>query len=250
MSVKPSLRDDGAQLRMSVPYVLNPAFRALFKSASWNSAGKVFLAASTTANRNKWKRFLESVGEASKALADAEQAEATEHELETLAAETESVVKRALSRIETSRKHIAQAEARRARAQKQANELAPLLATVQQALDEELARATVAERARRKVIAPVLRLYEEHDLAGTLADFQYAARQGYNGKPALGRAQSRVRALREAMRVIGFRLSAIDDLATVSLNRPDKVSAYVSSAQASLESELEYVGQNRDESEA
>jgi hypothetical protein len=244
MSAIPSMTTAGNELCMAVPYPLNGAFRAIFKTAKWNANAKVFNAAATTQNRKKWEQFLASVKDAVVALANADQVEATHMELERAVQEAERAVEKAQASIREIEQRMEAARERTRRAEEQLAECAPVLEKASAALTAVLVTTAAAEGARDVVIAPALTLYETHGLTGILDAFEKATRRGYVGKEASGRAQKEIRALRDDLGKIGFRLEALSDLANVSLNRPDKISEYVASAKATMHSGLGVIETN------
>jgi hypothetical protein len=115
-------------------------------------------------------------------------------------------------------------------------ELKPLLEQAQAALAAVQADTAEASTARDESIAPALALYKSRGLSKILDEFERAARRSF--KDALGRAQSEMAALRNDLKRIGYRNQCIDELARVSLNRPDNVIRFVESARATSSSGL------------
>lgn len=229
------------ELHMEVPYPLNGAFRAIFKTAKWNPGGRVFVTAATPQNRKKWEKFIASIEDALTALHNADQAEATAEELERAAQEAERALERALALVKEFEQRANAARERRMRAEAQLVEFGPVQEMASAALADVLDATAAAEDARDAVIAPVIALYETHGLKRILSNFAQAARRGHSGKEACGRAKAEIVELRNNLKSIGFRLPAIDDLASVSLNRPDKMVQFVESAEATLHSGLEVI---------
>lgn len=234
----PTMTTTGDELHMFVPFSLNAAFRAIFKTAKWNAAGKVFNASATTQNRNKWVQFMASVKVAVEALVNADYVDATTEELERVAQEAELVVKKVQASVKECELRAIAARLRTVHAEEQLAEFAPLLEMASAALADVLDTTAMAEKSRDAVIAPAISLYKSHGMERILANFVQAARRGHSGKEARGRAQDEIVVLRNNLKSIGFRLKAIDDLASVSLNRPDKIVEFVASVEATLYSGL------------
>lgn len=243
MSTTPTLNIIANELHMAVPYALNGAFRAVFKTAKWNPSAKVFIAAATAQNRKKWDQFLATVKDAVEFLANADNVEATAEELECAAREADQAVEKALASLKYFEQRAIIAGERKARAEEQLSEFGPVLEKASAALSRVLSANAAAEEARDAVVAPALHLFEAHGLERILADISKAARAGYRGKEARGRAQEQIVALRDDLGEIGFRLEAIDDLARASLNRPDNIIQYVEAALATMHSGLEVIEQ-------
>ena len=239
MSMTPTMRNTGTDLQMQVPYLLNSSFRELFKTARWDASRKVFVARATTQNLNKWTKFMETVESAVQTLAQADEMEVTARELERAAQEAVGAVHKAQADIADCEQRALEARAQKARAVEQIAELKPLLEQAQAALAAVKADAAQALSARNDSIAPALELYKSHGLTRIPDEFERAGRRGYLGKDALGRAQSDIEEVRDDLKEIGYRNQAIDDLANVSLNRPDKVISFVESARATSRSGLE-----------
>lgn len=241
MTAAPTMTATDTELHMSVPYPLNGAFRAIFKTAKWNPGGRVFVSAATPQNRKKWDKFIASVKDAVVALHSADQAEATVEELERAAQEAERVLERAQALVKEFEQRAIAARERRMRAEAQLVEFEPVQEMASAALTDVLDATAAAEDARDAVIAPVIALYEIHGLTRILANFVQAARRGHSGKEACGRAQDEIAELRNNLKSIGFRLPAIDDLAAVSLNRPDKMAQFVESTHLTLKTGLQII---------
>ena len=239
MSMTPTMRNTGTELQMQVPYLLNSSFRELFKTARWDASRKVFVARATTQNLNKWTKFMETVESAVQTLAQADEMEVTARELERAAQEAVGAVHKAQADIADCELRALEARAQKARAVEQIAELKPLLEQAQAALAAVKADAAQALSARNDSIAPALELYKSHGLTRILDEFERAGRRGYLGKDALGWAQLDIEELRDDLKNIGYRNRAIDELARVSLNRPDKVISFVESARATSRSGLE-----------
>lgn len=237
----PTITTSADELHMFVPFSLKGAFRAIFKTARWNAAGKVFNASATTQNRNKWIQFLASVKVAVDALANADHVDATTEELELAAREAELVVKKMQASVKECEIRTIAARLRTVRAEEQLAKFTPLLEMASAALADVLETTAVAENARDVVISPAISLYKSHGLERILADFVQAVRRGHSGKEARGRAKDEIIVLRNNLKLIGFRLPAIDDLALVSLNRSDKIAEFVASAEATIYSGLEAI---------
>jgi hypothetical protein len=144
------------------------------------------------------------------------------------------------------------ARLRTVRAKEQLVEFAPMLEVSTASLADVLDITAAAEMARDAVIAPAIFLYKSHGLERILADFVQAVRRGHSGKEARGRAKADIAVLRNNLKSLGFRLPAIDDLASVSLNRTDKIVKFVASIEATLYSGLEVTkvkGETEGESE-
>jgi hypothetical protein len=203
-------------LQLTVPFAFKDAFREVFKTASWNPTLKVYEVKDTTQNRNKWDKFLALAQLGLDALAQADETEATAEELQRVAQRLEEAMISAKQRIEKAN-DIAIA------ARVQAEELAPLLSAATKKLAEVEADAAVAKATRDAVIAPVLGLYETHQLDLIIADYLTGARRGYSGKAKCEAAESRLIPLRKAMRLIGFQVDAMNELLGTSLNRPEKL---------------------------
>lgn len=248
----PTMTTAGDELHMFVPFSLNGAFRAIFKTAKWNADGKVFKVSATTQNRNKWVQFSESVKAAVEALANADHVEATTEELVRAAQEAELVVNNVQASIKDCEQRAIAARLRTVRAKEQLVEFAPMLEISTASLADVLDTTAAAEMARDAVIAPAISLYKSHGLEYILADFVQAVRRGHSGKEARGRAKADIAVLRNNLKSLGFRLPAIDDLALVSLNRTDKILEFVASVEATLYSGLEATkvkGESEGESE-
>ena len=236
MSMSPTMRNTGTELQMSVPFLLNPSFREIFKTARWDAFSKVFVAPATTQNLNKWTKFLEAVHSAVLTLAQADEMEVTAQQLERAAEQASRAVHQAQANIAACEKRAHEAHGQKARAVEQLAELKPILEQALAALASVQADTVEACIARDESIAPALALYESHGLFRVLEDLERAARR--RDKNALGRAQSEMAALRDDLKEIGYRNQCIDNLAHVSLNRPDKVIRYVESARATSSFEL------------
>ena len=232
------MRNTGTELQMQVPYPLNSSFRELFKTARWDASRKVFMARATTQNLNKWTKFMEAVESAVQTLAQADEMEATARELERAAQEALNSVHSAQANIADCEQRADEARTKKARAVEQLAELKPLLEHATVALAAVQADTAKALTARDEAIAPALELYDAHGLSRILNEFERAARRGYGGKDALGRAQSELTALRDDLQEIGYRNQSINYLVDVSLNRPDKVILFVESARATSRSGL------------
>jgi sirohydrochlorin ferrochelatase len=241
MTATPSITTTPKELHMKVPYPLNGAFRAIFKTAKWNSDGKVFVAAATPQNHKKWEKFIATVKDAVAVLHNADQAEATAEELERAAQEAERTLESALAAVKEFEQRASAARERRMRAEAQLIEFAPVREKARAALADVLDATAAAEGARDAVITPAITLYGTHGLERILANFAQAARRGHSGKEACGRARAEIIELRNDLKSIGFRVPAIDDLASVSLNRPDKIAQFVESIKATSHSGLELV---------
>ena len=238
MITKPTMTMTESVLRMTVPYALNESFREIFKTAEWNRSEKVFIARATTQNRNKWAKFTECVKEASEALENADQAEATVEQLERLANRAERALEEARASLKTIENRAEVARQRRAQAEAQIAEFVPVLDKANTSLQAVLAQTASAEQERDVVIAPALALYEAHGFERILNEFSAAARKGYRGKEAASRAQAEITELKKDLKKIGFRLKAIDELVGVSLNRPDNIAHYAAQASATMRSGL------------
>lgn len=241
MAAAPTMTATDDELHMEVPYPLNGAFRAIFKTAKWNPVGRVFVAAATPQNRKKWEKFIASVEDAVTALDNADRTEATAEELERAAQEAERALERAVAAVKEFEQRANAARERLMRAEAQLVEFGPVQERASAALVDVLDATATAEDTRDVVIAPVIALYESHGLKRILANFAQAARRGHSGKEACGRAKAEIVELRNDLKSIGFRVPAIDDLASVSLNRPDKIAQFVESTEATSHSGLEVV---------
>src|SRR5690606_21113644 len=73
-----------------------------------------------------------------------------------------------------------------------------------------------ARQKRDRVIAPVLQLYEKHNVEGILKKYSAAAMQGYSGKKMLMHAEELFSELVSDMRCIGFNVEAFDRLQGVA----------------------------------
>jgi len=216
MNNLPTIKEVNTELHLYVPYSLNAAFRAIFKTARWNPTGKVFVVKATTQNVNKWAQFLEAIKGASDALFMADEAEAT-------AAEVASAVAEAQRLIESCKERAAAAQRNMTKAQAQLAELRPVADEMQTLLEQTMAAAATVQAERDLVIAPVLKLYETHQLSLALDEMAAGARKGFAGKERCGRAQEKIIAVKRALKKIGIFVPAIEDLVDVSLNRSDKM---------------------------
>lgn len=212
MTATPTMAATDTELHMNVPYPLNRAFRAIFKTAKWNPGGRVFVAAATPQNRNKWKKFIASVKDVVTALLNADQAEVTAEELELAAQEGERALERAHALVKEFERRANAARERRIRAEAQLVEFGPVQEMAGAALADVMDATAAVEDARDAVIASAIVLYETHGLERILTDFAKAARRGHSGKEACGRAKAEIVELRNKLKSIGFRLPAIDDL--------------------------------------
>ncbi|QQX85275.1 hypothetical protein JJQ59_04865 [Cupriavidus necator] len=76
-----NVREANNELLVSFPFDLRDAFRAIFKTASWDSSRRAYVVKNTTANKNKLEQFKTVAASAVEALAAAEEAEASAQEL-------------------------------------------------------------------------------------------------------------------------------------------------------------------------
>lgn len=221
MTNSPEAKTVNTQMHMRVPYALNAPFRTIFKTAEWNSQLKVFIAKATTANLNKWQRFMESIVEATELLEQAELKEATAEELAKLAQAASFVVCELERRIAVAESKSADAKAKADEAREQAEVFRPTLQAAEDRLKETLGELEIEAAQRDAAIRPVLDLYKAHGLSTILTSYRRAANLDYRGKDARSQAQDDLEELRVSLLSIGFRVKALDELVKVSLNRPD-----------------------------
>jgi hypothetical protein len=211
-----SQHNSGEKLHLTVPYILNPAFKEVFKTATWNSTRKVYEVKDTTQNRNKWTKFLAMAHAASQALAQVDQQEATAEELKRAAARLADV-------LETCRYRLEDAEKTAEIAKAQTLRLGPLLEAAKVKLAEVEASTAKATAKRDAVIAPALSLYEKHGLDHIISDYLAGARRGYLGKTRCETAETRLIPLKKALQQVGFEVAAINTLVGTSLNNAPKL---------------------------
>jgi hypothetical protein len=220
---QPDMKETSKGLVMSVPYPLNPAFRAMLKTAAWDGSQKAFVAAATTANKSKWRSFLEQVKDVSSVLALQEHEEATAEQLERSQQAALEALHHAQRAIAEARIRQADAVAKASEAREQTAALAPLVQESEARLEKLLQELRDAQMQRSKAIAPVLALYQHHGLDAIIGELERSARRGYPGKEAMGRALGRAFKLHDSMQFMGFELKALNALVNVSHNRPDSV---------------------------
>jgi hypothetical protein len=237
MNNTPTIKEMNTELHLYVPYGLNAAFRAIYKTARWNPTGKVFVVKATSQNMNKWGQFIEAVKGVPDALAMADEAEAT-------AAEVASAVREAQRLIENCQERAATAQRNKAKAEAQLAELSPFADEMQSLLAEVVATTEKVLAERDLVIAPVLKLYETNQLFQALDEMAVGARQGLSGKARCDRAQDKIIAVKRALKGIGVFVPAIDELANVSLNRPDKMLDGVEAARATHTTGIKRLARN------
>lgn len=216
MNNKPTIKEVNTEFHLYVPYSLNAAFRAIFKTAQWNPTMKVFVVKATSQNKNKWAQFIETVKDVPDAMAMADEAEAT-------AAEVANAVAEARRLIKTCQERAATAQRNKAKAQAQLAELRPYADEMEALTSQVMAASAKAQTERDLVIAPILKLYESHQLFQALDEMAAGARWGFSGKERCGRAKGKITLVKLALKEIGIFVPAIDDLVDVSLNRPDKM---------------------------
>lgn len=229
---------------MSFPYELKDTFRTLFKTAKWNSTQKAFVAAYTPQNLRKWEKFIQAADTANKLLAQKDNEEATVKELEELADAANKLVITLTADLEYARQRSVDVQKNTVRATAQATELQPYITEANERLKCLLEEHTQAAKKRDTIIAPVIRLYEEHDLDDILKKYFSGAVRGYAGKDTLKYAEARFRKLVRDMRRIGSTVDAFDELLYVSLNRPDKVKDLVAGAREKMHSGVRRPNEN------
>ena len=234
------------QLFMSFPYELKDTFRTLFKTAKWNSAHKAFVAANTPQNHKKWERFVQAAETASQLLAQKDHEEVTAKELQELANAVSRLVSNIRNEIQRTQQRALDLQREMARAKAQTAELEPYLHEAAEKLGHLLEEHEKARQKRDEVIAPVLQLYEKHNVDGILKKYSAAAMQGYSGKKMLMHAEELLSELVSDMRCIGFNVDAFDTLLSVSFNRPDKMKEAASLARLNMYNGIRYLNTSDD----
>lgn len=231
----------GKQLFMSLPYAMKDAFRTLFKTAKWSPERKAFVAASTPQNLKKWERFVEASGDISKILEQKDQEEATVRELEHLTNEMTRAREKIKHEIERAQDRTRELRKEAEEAKAQAIALRPAHDEAKEKLNKVLEENKRAKEERDAVIAPVVKLYEEHRLESMLKEFESAARCGYRGKNRLLEAFGALTRLIYDLNEIGFHVPALKKLHSASIHRPDNILDGVTLARITMYSGIEKV---------
>lgn len=229
------------QIFMSFPYELKDTFRTLFKTAKWNPTHKAFVAANTPQNHNKWRKFVQAAEITNQLLAQKNHEEASEKELQELANAVTRVAENIRYEIKHTQERMVDLQRETAQAKAQTAELESYRNEVDEKLNRLLQEHEEAKQKRDAVIAPVLKLYEEHDAEGLLKKYATAAMRGYSGKSMLMHAEELFSKLVRDMRRIGFCVDAFDNLLSISLNRADKLKDASSLARQNMYSGIQYL---------
>lgn len=206
----------GDKLLLKLPYDLKDSFRSLFKTATWDSYAKAFVVANTTANKNKWKKFVEMSSAAVEALKNSEHEEATLEELQATQRKIEEEIKSLNARANTARANI---EALKA----QAAESLPLRDKAKEVLEKLLAEDQAATEERNTALEPVIRLHDAHLVYHLLGKAEQAAKRGYSGKSVLINVQANLYEFMQDLNALGFTHPEIRRIANCNPNRTDKV---------------------------
>src|SRR5690606_13068670 len=147
----------------SFPYELKDTFRTLFKTAKWNPAHKAFVAANTPQNHRKWEKFVQAAETATTLLSQKDHEEATAKELQELSNAITRVIQNVRYEIERTQQRKVDLQRETAHAKAQTVALEPYLNEANKELNLLVKEHEEAKQKRDAVIAPVLKLYEEHD---------------------------------------------------------------------------------------
>lgn len=211
-------------LLLQLPYDLKDAFRAVFRTATWSGVDKAFVAKDTTANRNKWAKFVAEADSAVAALSAQEDVEASEAELKAMQDELAKLT--------------AEAESLRAKAaayRAKAAELKPQVAEAKEALVAAQADATEAKVELDAATAPAVAVYAASDMNGICSRLLSASRRGWAGKQALTDAQAELIAVRKKLTALGYEHKLLAEICDYSCNRPDRFSEAVPRLQTRLQ---------------
>lgn len=223
-----TIKSFNSQLLLSFPFEAKDAFKAVFKTAKWSAADRAWVVADTTANKNKFNAFVESISALLDELQAAQSAEATAEQLAAAEAEVTKAIAAAKARTAAAQETIARlapvVEAKRA-------ELAALSAQKEAALAEEADAAAAIEE-----------ILEQHDVAEALAALRTFTRSYTKQTRAAAEAaqETLIAAYREVKKTTELKISTLFELANISLNRADKISKEIAGVTvASLAREAE-----------
>lgn len=204
------------ELVVQFPFDLREAFRAIFKTATWDGTRRAYVLKNTSANKNKLAAFVSAAEPLLSTIADAEQAEATVIELERMRAA-----------VESARVLFADRAAKAAASRRQLDELrallAPLVAQAAAAADE----LTAVKTEREQALEPVKALCGELGVPRAILSLRYFSSRPFVTAEQKVEFNERCRTLRSAnMKMaekLGITLPVLDQLADANHNRLDKL---------------------------
>lgn len=214
--------ETAAEIAVSFPYSLRDAFRAIFKTAPWDSTRRVYSLKNTILNKNKLAQFFAAAEPVLPVLSGAADTEASEQEL----ARMREAIARA---TEAATKAAALAEAYR----HESAELKVKLVELKAMLDPIAAQAATAkeelqalEAERQIILAPVKALLDESGVPHALSRLRYFSRCFSVTRVQKEEFNAACRTLRDANKLLatklGITLPALNELREFNPNRLDK----------------------------
>lgn len=217
-----SMTEKNGSYFFRLPYSLKDQFRTIFKSAEWNAIERAFVAKATTANGNKWQRFVDAANELSTDMAAVADAESTAEDLKSLLDKTESMRAELQRRISECKAKEVCLIAQIAKSKKLVLELGPIAESAAAAVADILTEANEAEEELLTAAAPAMSIFAANGVEGIFDKMIRSAHRGYLGKADLNDAQGALKTVHSQLLAAGYEHNLIDIICGHSLNRPDK----------------------------